>query len=85
MLKEKSLLVIYDSNNKVLEYTTTKREGYWKYERYFMMCESCPHINICTASKDRKKVVARHIGELYWKQREDNRPLQLKTVVVFTF
>lgn len=60
-------------NNKTLEYSTTNKEGYREYKSCSMICESCPHIHMCTASKDHIKVVTRHIWEPYLEECEDIR------------
>ncbi|MDR7815166.1 IS1182 family transposase [Lacrimispora sp.] len=67
----------YDSyicpNNKVLEYSTTNRDGYREYKSCAMVCESCPYLSRCTGSRDRVKVVTRHIWEPYLEMCEDIR------------
>lgn len=60
-------------NNKILNYTTTNREGYREYKSCGYICESCPHLNQCTQSKDHVKLVTRHVWESYMEQCEDIR------------
>lgn len=60
-------------NNKVLEYSTTNREGYREYKSCGIICENCPHLSQCTASKEHVKVVTRHIWEPYMEKAEDIR------------
>lgn len=48
-------------NNKVLEYSTTNREGYKKYKLNPTDCKSCPLRSNCTNNKNNQKVVTRHV------------------------
>ncbi len=50
--------------NQVLTYRTTIREGYQEYKSDPAICASCPLLSICTESKNKQKVVTRHI----WKE-----------------
>ena len=60
-------------NNKILNYSTTNREGYREYKSCGITCESCPHLNQCTESKEHVKVITRHIWEPYMEMCEDIR------------
>ena len=60
-------------NNKILNYATTNREGYREYKSCGYICESCPHLNQCTQSKDHVKLVTRHVWESYMETCEDIR------------
>jgi len=60
-------------NNKILEYSTTNREGYREYKSCGIICENCPYLSQCTASKDHVKVVTRHVWETYMEEAEDIR------------
>lgn len=60
-------------NNKILNYATTNREGYREYKSCGYICESCPHLNQCTQSKDHVKLVTRHVWESYMEMCEDIR------------
>ena len=60
-------------NNKILNYVTTNREGYREYKSCSYICESCPHLNQCTQSKDHVKLVTRHVWESYMEQCEEIR------------
>ena len=60
-------------NNKVLKYTTTNREGYREYKSNPHDCAKCEKIKQCTESKNKQKVVTRHIWENYIEMAEDIR------------
>ncbi|NQS32338.1 IS1182 family transposase [Streptococcus suis] len=47
--------------NQVLTYRTTTREGYREYKSDSAICATCPLLSICTESKNKQKVVTRHI------------------------
>lgn len=50
-------------NEKLLNYTTTNREGYREYKSNPKDCSTCPLINECTQSKNKTKVIMRHLWE----------------------
>lgn len=52
-------------NNEVLKYSTINRDGYREYKSNPKVCENCPNLNKCTSSKNKQKVVSRHIWEEY--------------------
>ena len=60
-------------NNKVLNYSTTNREGYREYKSNPQYCEGCPYLNQCTLSKNHQKVITRHIWESYMEICEEIR------------
>ncbi len=60
-------------NGKTLEYSTTNRDGYREYKSCGVVCEQCPYLTQCTASKDHVKVITRHIWEEYMEKAEDIR------------
>ena len=60
-------------SNKVLEYSTTNREGYREYKSNPCDCRNCPHLLMCTLSRNHQKVVQRHVWEDYMEQCEDIR------------
>lgn len=60
-------------NNKVLNYSTTNRDGYREYKSCGDVCKSCPYLSKCTESKDQVKLVTRHIWEPYMEICEDIR------------
>ena len=52
-------------NNQILKYSTTNRDGYREYKSDKHICESCPYLGQCTASKNHQKLVIRHIWQDY--------------------
>lgn len=60
-------------NIKLLNYSTTNREGYKIYKSNPKDCESCPLRSQCTNSKNHTKVVTRHIWEDYKERAHDDR------------
>ena len=60
-------------NDKVLEYSTTNREGYREYKSNPEDCSSCPFLSKCTGSRNKTKVVTRHVWADYSEQAEDYR------------
>ena len=60
-------------NNQELEYRTTTREGYREYKSDPKKCESCPLLSQCTRSKNKVKVVTRHVWEEYKEKVRLNR------------
>ena len=60
-------------NDQVLKYSTTNRDGYREYKSNRHICENCPHLQKCTASKNHQKVLIRHIWQNYLDICEDIR------------
>ena len=60
-------------NNQVLNYSTTNRDGYREYKSCGKVCESCPYLEQCTASKNHVKLITRHVWEDYMERCEDIR------------
>ena len=60
-------------NDQVLKYSTTNRDGYREYKSDKRICESCPYLSQCTASKMHQKVITRHIWQDYIDICEDIR------------
>ncbi|URZ02378.1 transposase [Clostridium felsineum] len=60
-------------NNKILKYSTTNRDGYKEYKYNCNNCESCTFINKCTNSKNKQKLVTRHIWENCLEEAEHLR------------
>ncbi len=60
-------------NDKILNYSTTNRDGYREYKSCPQDCAVCPYLSQCTESKNHTKVVTRHIWENYMEQCEDIR------------
>jgi len=52
-------------NNEILTYTTTNRDGYKEYKSDPKKCVNCPHLAMCTASKNHQKLVTRHVWQEY--------------------
>ena len=57
--------------NQILKYTTTNRDGYREYKSCPQICEKCEYLSQCTASKDHRKVIMRHVWEKYMEVCED--------------
>lgn len=60
-------------NNKVLNYSTTNKEGYREYKSCGTTCVNCPYLSRCTESRNHVKVVTRHIWEPYMEKCEEIR------------
>ena len=60
-------------NDRILNYSTTNREGYREYKSCPKECEKCPYLSKCTESKNHVKIVTRHIWEDYIEICEDIR------------
>lgn len=60
-------------NNKILEYSTTNREGYKEYKSNPTDCGNCPFKSRCTNSKNNQKVVTRHVWEEYLEEADHLR------------
>ena len=50
-------------NEQVLTYTTTNREGNREYKSNPKICAECPLLSQCTQSKNKTKVITRHVWE----------------------
>ena len=59
--------------NQILKYTTTNREGYREYKSDPRICENCPCLQFCTLSKNKTKVVVRHVWAKYLAEAEHLR------------
>ena len=60
-------------NNKLLDYSTTNREGYREYKSNPEDCKNCAYREQCTQSKAFQKVVTRHVWEEYMELAEEVR------------
>jgi len=60
-------------NNQELPYKTTTREGYKEYKSDSKKCENCPLLSQCTRSKNKVKVVTRHVWEEHKEKVRLNR------------
>jgi transposase len=69
--KERDLYVC--PNNQELPYSTTNREGYKEYKSDSKKCENCPLLSQCTRSKNKVKVVTRHVWEEHKEKVRENR------------
>ena len=58
---------------KLLKYSTTDRNGYKNYKSNPKDCEKCQYLNVCTKSKNKQKVIIRHVWEDYIELTEDIR------------
>ncbi len=60
-------------NDKILNYSTTNRDGYREYKSNPKDCAACPMRQQCTNSKAMQKMVTRHIWEDYIEKTEEIR------------
>jgi transposase len=60
-------------NDKLLKYSTTNRDGYKEYKSNPADCDTCPFRDKCTSSKNKQKVVQRHVWEEYLEEVEHLR------------
>jgi transposase len=60
-------------NKQELVYKTTTREGYREYKSISKKCENCPFLTQCTRSKNKVKVVTRHVWEEHKEKVRLNR------------
>lgn len=56
-----------------LRYSTTNKEGYREYKSRKEVCQRCPSIERCTASRNQQKVVTRHIWQDYVEESDHLR------------
>ncbi|WP_180994148.1 IS1182 family transposase [Bacillus sp. Marseille-P3661] len=60
-------------NGEQLNYRTTTREGYREYKSDSKKCTNCPLLQQCTRSKNKQKVVTRHVWEEHKEKVRLNR------------
>ncbi|WP_380715731.1 IS1182 family transposase, partial [Kitasatospora sp. NPDC057595] len=60
-------------NHQTLTYSTTDRKGYRSYKSNPEICSSCPLLENCTKSKNRQKVITRHVWEEHKEKVRQNR------------
>jgi transposase len=60
-------------NGQKLEYRTTTREGYREYKSDPKKCSECPLLSECTKSKNKTKVITRHVWEEHKEKVRLNR------------
>ncbi|QVY63647.1 IS1182 family transposase [Cytobacillus gottheilii] len=58
---------------KILNYSTTTKEGYREYKSLKQTCATCSLLHQCTQSKNHQKVVTRHIWQEYVEEVEHLR------------
>lgn len=59
--------------DKVLNYSTTNRDGYREYKSKGYICKDCPNRHKCTNNAKCEKIVTKHIWADYLEQVEDIR------------
>lgn len=69
--KEKDVYIC--PNQQELTYRTTTREGYREYKSDSKKCINCPLLSQCTRSKNKVKVVTRHVWEEHKEKVRLNR------------
>jgi len=57
------IFIVALRNQQELTYTTTNREGYREYKSNPKICKDCPLLSTCTRSKNKTKVITRHVWE----------------------
>lgn len=60
-------------NGKTLMYSTTTKEGYRQYKSDRKDCENCLFAHQCTNSKNKEKVINRHLWEGYVEKANEIR------------
>lgn len=60
-------------NLKNIKYSTTNREGYKEYKSNPKDCSICPMLSKCTQSRNKTKVIARHLWEESLEKCEEIR------------
>ncbi|MCY7895208.1 transposase, partial [Bacillus vallismortis] len=60
-------------NQQTLTYSTTDRKGYRSYKSNPETCFACPLLEQCTRSKNRQKVITRHVWEDHKEKIRQNR------------
>ena len=61
------------TNNQILKYSTTNKNGYREYKSEPNICKSCPYQAQCTESNNCQKVVIRHVWKNYIELAGDVR------------
>src|SRR5690606_26310304 len=72
------------TNGQHLLYRTTTREGYREYKSDPKQCTNCPLLSECTRSKNKTKVVTRHVWEEHKEKIRLNR-LSKSGKILFRF
>jgi transposase len=58
---------------KVLNYSTTNRDGFHEYKSDSSVCSQCPRVTECTKSRNHVKVITRHVWEQHKEKITDQR------------
>jgi hypothetical protein len=56
-----------------LKYRTTSRNGYRQYSSTSRICSNCEYLSQCTKSKNKQKIISRHIWEDYKEEIDKHR------------
>ena len=59
--------------DEIIKYSTTTREGYREYRSDRNKCSKCKNLDKCTESKNKQKVITRHIWKSYLEECEEYR------------
>lgn len=60
-------------NDKLLTYSNTNKKGKQVYKSNPEECKNCPHLEKCTHSSNKQKVIERHIWQRYHEEVDHNR------------
>ncbi|WP_453994573.1 IS1182 family transposase [Bacillus nitroreducens] len=71
-------------NSEELTYRSTTREGYREYKSDPKKCSTCPLLEQCTRSRNKQKVVTRHVWEDHKDKVRLNR-LSLEGKILYKF
>jgi len=71
-------------NGQKLVYRTTTREGYREYKSDSKKCSECPLLKECTRSKNKQKVLTRHVWEEFKEKVRLNR-LSLSGKILYKY
>ena len=58
---------------QVLRYATTDRSGYRHYKSDPALCRTCPLLASCTTSRNRTRVLTRHVWKEAWERMDAHR------------
>ena len=61
------------TNNQVLKYSTTNKDGYREFKSDGKECASCPFLSKCTKSKNHVKVITEHVWNNYLEEAVETR------------
>ena len=60
-------------NNKILKYSTTNKDGYKEFKSNPKDCVLCPQKDKCTQSKNKQKLILRHLWQNYLDEADHLR------------